>query len=188
MPITINGTGTITGLSAGAIASNDIASLAATKLTGQVPDANAPSGSVIQVVTLNITSSFSFGSSSFETAYTTSITPLSTNSKLLHLFWSKTEMGNASAQAGQEYQVTRNGSAVWGASWQHYINKNNMGGDYYPPCDFNQWDEPSTTSQVTYNFQGRKYAGNQATWIVGMPNQNTPLGSRGTWVILEIAG
>jgi hypothetical protein len=43
MPITINGGGTITGLTSGA-------GIAAAALSGQVPDANAPSGSVIQVV------------------------------------------------------------------------------------------------------------------------------------------
>ena len=41
MAITLSGDG---------ISSDAIASLSASKLTGQVPDANAPSGSVIQVV------------------------------------------------------------------------------------------------------------------------------------------
>jgi hypothetical protein len=49
MAITINGTGSISGLTSGA-------GIDATALSGQVPDANAPSGSVIQVVTATISS------------------------------------------------------------------------------------------------------------------------------------
>jgi hypothetical protein len=85
MPITINGTGTITGLSAGAIASNDIASLAATKLTGTIPDANAPSGSVLQVVSVTKADTQTITGTSYTqiSGLTASITPISSSSKIL---------------------------------------------------------------------------------------------------------
>jgi hypothetical protein len=52
MPLVLSGsTGIVEGnIADSAITNGKIASLAATKLTGQVPDANAPSGSVIQVI------------------------------------------------------------------------------------------------------------------------------------------
>ena len=46
MAVTISGTGIVTGVG---LTSDNINSIAATKLTGQVPDANAPSGSVLQL-------------------------------------------------------------------------------------------------------------------------------------------
>jgi hypothetical protein len=48
--------------------------MAASKLTGQVPDANAPPGSIVQVVSANITSTFSSSSTSFVHVSTHSLT------------------------------------------------------------------------------------------------------------------
>jgi hypothetical protein len=144
-------------------------------------------GTVLQVVRYEISSSVSFSSSSFATAYTVSITPTSTTSKLYHTFWAKSDINNTSSQAAQDYQVTRNGTAVWGASWQNYFNRGNVATDIYPPCDFIQWDEPATTSTITYAFQGRIYAGAQGAWTIGNTNQNSALGPRGNWIIMEIA-
>jgi hypothetical protein len=76
------------------ISNNAIASLAASKLTGQVPlstgvsgvlpDANAPSGSVLQVVQSTNQNTNNFSSSSYQlTSNTVSITPALTNSRFL---------------------------------------------------------------------------------------------------------
>jgi hypothetical protein len=171
----------------GLLPNANIEAVAASKLTGQVARLNAPSGSVIQAVNFNITSSVTFSSSGYATAYSISITPTSASSKLLHMFWAKTEMNNNPNQTAHDYRVTRNGTAVWDASWQNYFNRTEVNSDLYPPCDFVQWDEPATTSSITYLFQGRLYGGSQGTWAVGTTNTNTALGNRGSWTILEIA-
>jgi hypothetical protein len=79
MAITLSGDG---------ISSDAIASLAASKLTGQVPDANAPSGSVIQVISVTADSAQSTSSTSFVkfTPLSLSITPRATNSKILVMY------------------------------------------------------------------------------------------------------
>jgi hypothetical protein len=172
----------------GLLPNANIEAVAASKLTGTVADANAPSGSVIQVVKLNITSAVTFSSGSHATAYSISITPASASSKLLHIFWAKTAMNNSAAQAAHDYRVTRDGTPLWDASWQNYFNRTAVDTDHYPPCNFVQWDEPATTSSITYLFQGRLYGGNQGSWTVGDLNTNSALGYRGNWIIMEITG
>jgi hypothetical protein len=67
------------------IGNNAIASLAASKLTGQVADANAPSGSVIQVVSTTIAPSYTATTSSsyIDSGLSLGITLLSSSSKVL---------------------------------------------------------------------------------------------------------
>ena len=63
---------------------NGSVGIPASSLSGVIPDANAPSGSVIQVVSSNLTSTVSTSSSSFvTTGLSASITPLSSSSKIL---------------------------------------------------------------------------------------------------------
>lgn len=78
MAITLSGDG---------ITSDNITSLAASKLTGQVADANAPSGSVIQVVQTVKTDFFATSSTSAVdiTGLSASITPSSSSNKILIL-------------------------------------------------------------------------------------------------------
>jgi hypothetical protein len=71
----------------GLLPNANIEAVAATKLTGTVPDANAPSGSVIQVVNANATGSFSTSSGSFvhATNHSLSITTSVANSRIILL-------------------------------------------------------------------------------------------------------
>lgn len=56
----------------------------ATFLSGQVPDVNAPSGSVVQVVQTYKTDASSYqGVNTYPTVMSASITPVSTSSKIL---------------------------------------------------------------------------------------------------------
>ena len=73
--------------SSGLLPNANIEAVAASKLTGQVPDASAPSGSVIQVVSLAYTDVFSTSASQTTripvTNFFVDITPISSTSKLL---------------------------------------------------------------------------------------------------------
>jgi len=102
MPLVLSGDG---------ITSDNITSLAASKLTGQVPDANAPSGSVVQVVSVvpspiaTAVASTGSNTANLTTSNTTllfsgSITPLSASNKILVLFKSTVD-ANAS---GSEFK------------------------------------------------------------------------------------
>jgi hypothetical protein len=70
----------------GLLPNANIEAVAASKLTGQVPDANAPSGSVLQVVQGNTSTEVNTSGTSYvDTGLSASITPSSASSKILVL-------------------------------------------------------------------------------------------------------
>jgi hypothetical protein len=140
MAITLSGDG---------ISSDAIASLAASKLTGVIPDANAPSGSVIQVVQGVLTTTTSTTSTTFITSgLTASITPTSTSSKILVC------VNGGKAYIGSNYLLTcalyRNGSAISGPNYT--VAEGNPVGTNHSQMYL---DSPATTSATTYTVYYR---------------------------------
>lgn len=144
MPLVLSGDG---------ITSDNITSLAASKLTGQVPDANAPSGSVIQVVqaTTNTTTSSSSSTYTDATGLSVSITPISSTSKILivaNIAFAVSTMDGVSGGL----QIVRNSTAV-------YTNNNSSNIGIGTPLYYNvatnlvYLDSPATTSATTYKIQ-----------------------------------
>jgi hypothetical protein len=132
------------------ITNDKIAAMAASKLTGQVADANAPSGSVLQVVNVSSTTALSTASSSWSDlpGLSASITPISSSSKILvTICVGAYALSNAIA----EIQLLRNGSSILvNGFWLH------TGGAYTISQPSQTWlDSPSTTSSITYKIQGR---------------------------------
>jgi len=155
-----------------------------------------PTGSVIQVSTFQIPNEVNLNTSSFTNAYTHQFKPKKASSKLVHHFWSKTQMNNTSTNAGQDYRVmggpplTDIGyhEVVIQASWQNYFNISDFSSDFYPPLDFLIVHQPFTTELYNYTLQGRQYGGSQASWALGRLNLGSDSGfNRGSWVIYEVA-
>ena len=155
-----------------------------------------PTGSVIQVSTLQIPNEVNLNTSSFANAYTHQFKPKKASSKLVHHFWTKTLMNNTSLPAGQDYRVmggpplTDIGyhEVVIQASWQNYFNTADFSNDYYPPLDFLIVHQPFTTDLYNYTLQGRTYGGANAAWVVGKTNlSGGSATNRGCWVIYEVA-
>jgi hypothetical protein len=134
----------------GLLPNANIEAMAASKLTGQVPDANAPSGSVIQVVNATRAGSSVTTTSTSDVSWgaTASITPTSSSSKIYVI-----ASGGYFLQAGTatEYGIAiqRNGvtiptggndglTGVYGAGL--------LGGPYAITI----LDSPATTSSTTY--------------------------------------
>lgn len=140
-------------------------------------------GNVLQTVQMDI-STVTF-SADYTTGYTLSITPVSATSKLLHIFWAKTNLINSSIQTAQDYRVQRNGNTVWSASWQNYFNRSHVATDIYPPCNFMNYDFPNSTATQTYTFQGRKYGNSSGQWVCGADNGGQA--PHGCWIIMEIS-
>ena len=148
MAITLSGDG---------ISSDAIASLAASKLTGQVADANAPSGSVIQVVTGVDTGSYSIGENNI-LSWSIAITPISTNNKIV-LFW---QINWNSSNPNGYMLVTRNGenlnpnisvaSAFVGTGKFRDLDERPQDTwNIFPDTNI-AYDSPNTTSLCTYVF------------------------------------
>jgi hypothetical protein len=199
MPITINGTGTITGLSAGAIASNDIASLAATKLTGTVPDANAPSGSVVQVVSTTKTDTFSTGTTEAWvdiSGLSVTITPSSSSNKVL-VTWDVCFSGNNGA-VGYFLRLVRNSTAIsiGNAAGNRTratagISPSNVDSYGGGSSSVSFLDSPSSTSATTYKVQLWQISGTQSIFINNSWNDGDAF-DRARWVsaitAMEITG
>ena len=155
----------LTGITSGANANKIIVP------SGQTIDASAgtlvPSaGQVVQELVNKISVNTSFSSTSFADAsgFAITITPKYASSKIIITMWAKTGMNNTSANAGQEYRILRDATAIESASWQNYLNMSDYSADFYPPLDGTFIDSPNTTSAVTYKLQGKKYGGADATW------------------------
>lgn len=171
MTITLNGSGSITGLTSGA-------GIAATALSGQVPDANAPSGSVIQVVSSVVTAGFSSSSSSFvTTGLAASITPLSASNKILVI----ASLQTAQLASNQPINETiyRNSTNLGNATFGIAGTYAQSGGYTVTTNSLVYLDSPATTSSTTYTIYARSETG--SSFSLGANGQ--PL----TITLMEIA-
>lgn len=147
----------------GLLPNANIEAMAATKLTGIVPDANAPSGSVIQVVQTIKTDSFSATGNSGVTPYevtglNVTITPSSTNSKILLI--AEIFMGMADFYNTNYYWNISRGSTAIGigtVGTQRFAGGHNMYllAGTIPFAAGNAklvLDSPATTSATTYKI------------------------------------
>ena len=147
-------------------------------LTNKLPDANAPSGSVLQVVNVQSTTGLSTASSSWSDlpGISASITPISTSSKILAIICVG---AYATTNAIAEIQLLRNGSSVLvNGFWLH------TGGAYTitQPSQI-YLDSPATTSAITYKIQARSRQ-NTINFTYGDANGQTV----SSLTLLEIAG
>ena len=141
MAIVLDGDGSITGLTSGA-------GIAAAALSGQVPDANAPSGSVIQVVSNVNTNNFTTNSQNVfvTTSQSLSITPSSASSKVLVMF-NAASVTTLAANTEIRIEVRRSGTVI--CKGNYYTAT--VGGNQTVPFGVIQsLDSPNTTSPVTY--------------------------------------
>lgn len=156
MAITINGTGSITGLTAGGLPDGSITTddIAANAVTAAKLAAGA-GGKILQVVQTAYTaadSTTATAPSSFtSTGCTASITPTSASSKVLALLsmaTSRTGAGEAAAR------IMRGSSAAFsGITADFFSTSSNVSGNINI-----QWlDSPGTTSSVTYTAQFARY-------------------------------
>ena len=177
MAITINGSGTITGVSAGGlpdgcITANDIASL--------------PSGSVLQVVQTHFTGTFTKSHSasvSDITGFSASITPSSTSNKILCIVDVNigfSETNSVSSDDPYPYLLLLRGSTSIGLGTdgqsnqiQTFLSAPSLPGQQDEKTRYKMLnvsksylDSPSTTSATTYKLQlGNPYGGNSIAYI-----------------------
>jgi uncharacterized protein (DUF2141 family) len=168
MAITLSGDG---------ISSDAIASLAASKLTGQVPDANAPSGSVIQVVSATSqTTNGTTSTSRIDSGFSVSITPTSTSSKILVLFNTYGAYVGGGALTAFLY---RNGSNTIPSDRAWFEVE---GSGYAPSAGSHYLDSPSSTSSVTYKIYYRSTNGSSVYILNNGPDYGIM-----SFTVMEIA-
>ena len=134
----------------GLLPNANIEAVAASKLTGQVPDANAPSGSVIQVVNSSYGSYTSTTSTSpVDTGLTASITPISSSNKILVLVSiNGLERGSTSPTA--RLRLVRNSTDIFNFENAIFAGSTVTGNGN---TSTSYLDSPATTSAITYKVQ-----------------------------------
>ena len=157
-------------------------------VSGYVPYANLPAGSVLQVVNATYTTSFSTTSSSaVSTGATATITPKYATSKILVLCSpaSGSQSASATGAGSVTFSIYRGGSQVGNAascggregpsSWQM---------SYYFNVSLSVLDAPATTSAVTYTLYVGNFTG--GTSVSSYLNQQGN-GTGTTFTLMEIA-
>ncbi len=174
MPITINGNGTVTGISAGGLPSGSLT------LTGS----DLPTGSIIQTVHFETTTGVEITDTTWtDTNLTANITPSSASHKILVLVsqYLTTHRNTNTAYGGLKLlrdttDISHDYYAAFGIRadgdndrwWRGYVS-------------FNILDSPNTTSQITYKTQARDHLGSDGAEI--KPNDDS---MQSTLTLLEV--
>jgi hypothetical protein len=201
MAITINGSGTITGISAGglpdgSVTADDIAAAAVTdakiasgvsaaKLTGTLPAidgsalTNLPGGGkVLQVVSREQQVRDTITSSSYvATSFNHTITPTSSSSKVLVMI--KSGCNNESTNRDGKFTIYR-GSTDLSTGSDGFAMVSCVGARIQVPMHITYLDSPNTTSAVTYTLYARNFGGTIEVPV--SPQEVT------TITLMEIAG
>ena len=169
MPITLNGSGTVSGISAGGLPDGCIQS--ADIASGVIP----AGGKILQVVQTfkNDTASTSGNSHSAISGLTVSITPSATSSKILysgHLY-----LASTSSEAVFRLTRTVGGTFTEIATPSTYQDDEDGvfahgGGSRYGGQSFEFLDSPNTTSAITYGITWQTHSGTtylNRTWDSG---------------------
>ena len=180
MPIAINGSGTVTGISVGGLPDGivDTDMIAAKAATSP----KLGNGSVLQVVSQDKTTAFSTTSNSFVdvTGLSVSITPSSSSNKILvfiDLKWGQsTDDGEFFARAVRDSTAVYVGTGSTGNRTPCFfgIEDTNAGSRF----QLNQasavfLDSPSTTSSTTYKVQVKCHAASGQTVPINRVNYDT---------------
>jgi len=172
MALELNGTTGVSAVQAGAVESGDL-----------------PAGSVIQVVQGTANTATSTTSSGFlDIGLSASITPISTDSKILIFFSLLVQFGNTSGGGTDgrlKFQLLRDSTEIStnpsGDKTTRIIAGSSLGEALYSGYQSHNFlDSPSTTSSITYQLKSSLVSGNFARYH---EENNTS-----TITLMEIAG
>jgi hypothetical protein len=154
-----------------------------------VPFQKMPSGSVIQVVSESITSTtvVTANLTPVSVGLIASITPMSSNSKIFvtHNAGGLAKGENRSIAIG----CKRNGSFVYGSERLAYTNSADPSEHYPVNYSFSFLDDPSTTSELTYEVFVEKETGSDSIrYLDNDSAMTTPRIKSATITLMEIAG
>ena len=197
MAITINGTGSITGLTAGGLPDGSVTS--ADLASGAITSGSLPAGSILQVQSTLKQDAFSTASTSFTdiTGLSVSITPSSTNSKILISANFTASADSWDSGFGALFALVRDSTYVClgtggtnnaTAGFNGWANAAGSTSGNFSSVSINFLDSPSTTSEVTYKVQARHtYTAGTYSLYVGRRAQNDIAGFASVITVMEVA-
>ena len=128
---------------------------------------DAPTGTIIQTAINGTTSNVTSNSDgSYADLLSLSFTPRQSNSKIIFtiMFNAYYHNGSSGTSNGASYRLLRDSTSIKEGDWCFYLHNNNYPRDFYPTLSTFGFDQPNTTSAITYKLQGRKYGGNSSNF------------------------
>jgi hypothetical protein len=196
-----NGSGLLPNANIEAVAASKLTGSVAlaTQVSGTLPDANAPSGSVIQVVSIVDTAHYTFssGSAGQYTYYdvsglSLSITPTSSSNKILLL--AQITCGQPGNSYNAFFRFVRNSTPINIGINGSYGGTSSSGfrasdGSALGCLGLSFLDSPSTTSSTTYKIQICNSGGSAAYSYVNRPHNNSGWEQTGScsFTVMEIS-
>ena len=192
MPVTINGSGSITGLSVGGLPNGtvDADTLASNAVTsaklasGAITRSSLPAGSVLQTVQVTTTTQVENAFSSQQTFITASITPTDSNNKIL-VNVNCGGCGSRDTSTFWQMRIKRDGSLLRGVG--SYIGGygDGSGNEDYPNCSF--LDSPGTTNALSYTLHGDRSSGGANCYFNHHNSTGTNSQAQSSMTLMEIA-
>ena len=199
MPVTINGDGSITGLSVGGLPDGCVdadtlasgaavpadGSITAAKLaSGAITRSALPAGSVLQTVQVTTTTQVENAYTSQQTFLTASITPTDSNNKIL-VNVNCCGCGSRNTSTFWRMRIKKDGSLLRGVA--SYIGGygDDSGNEDYPSCSF--LDSPGTTNAITYTLHGDRVSGSANFYFNHQDSSGSNSQGQSSMTLMEIA-
>ena len=150
---------------------------------------NAPTGTIIQTAINGTTSNITSNSDgSYADLLSLSFTPRQSNSKIIFtiMFNAYYHNGSSGTSNGASYRLLRDSTSIKEGDWCFYLHNNNYPRDFYPTLSTFGFDQPNTTSAITYKLQGRKYGGNSSNFATVFGERQISGSAVGDTIVLKL--
>tara|TARA_Y100000813_G_scaffold78226_1_gene55479 strand:- start:50 stop:577 length:528 start_codon:yes stop_codon:yes gene_type:complete len=150
---------------------------------------NAPTGTIIQTAINGSTTTITANSDgSYSDLLSISFTPRQSNSKIIFtiMFNAYYHNGSSGTSNGASYRLLRDSTSIKEGDWCFYLHNNNYPRDFYPTLSTFGFDQPNTTSAITYKLQGRKYGGNSSNFATVFGERQISGSAVGDTIVLKL--
>ena len=178
MPITINGSGTITGLSVGGLPDGTVDADTLASGVG---------GKILQVVSAEDTTDRDFENANtwYDTGLTCNITPAATSSKIQVFVVQYIQIRRSNSEARGGVILMRDSTTIWDSQAYNFGFESSTTGTHRigQNIAFSILDTPNTTSAITYKTRASNYLATDNGHFE--MNNNA---AKSTMVLMEVAG
>ena len=150
---------------------------------------DAPTGTIIQTAIDGTTSNITSNSDgSYADLLSLSFTPRQSNSKIIFtiMFNAYYHNGSSGTSQGASYRLLRDSTSIKEGDWCFYLHHSQYARDFYPTVSTFGFDQPNTTSAITYKLQGRKYSGNSSNFATVFGERQISGSAVGDTIVLKL--
>ena len=150
---------------------------------------DAPTGTIIQTAINGTTNNITANSDgSYADLLSLSFTPRQSNSKIIFtiMFNAYYHNGSSGTSQGASYRLLRDSTSIKEGDWCFYLHHSQYPRDFYPTVSTFGFDQPNTTSAITYKLQGRKYSGNSSNFATVFGERQISGSAVGDTMVLKL--